>query len=299
MNLEKMISYVKEKGRKLDYYLLLNLISNESYDEEIINELIEFQNDDGGFGHGLEPDAQTPSSSVLACDVAVEILDEIDDENPRKIKIQKQLVDFYISQYDQKSKSFHFVSKDIEEFPCALWWTGEVEQNFGYFNPNPEVIGFLYKNRQYIVDFDIDSLVDDMIERIQNDFPKTDKEHSLFSVIKFYEKIDLTRQQIIEKVIIDKTRELISTDKEEWKNYSTQPYKLITSKKHPLYVEYRDVLIDNFDFLTQSIDENSVWMPDWSWGQYEELFSKDIRYQWMGFLTFQRLKVLLEFGYIN
>jgi hypothetical protein len=297
MDLNKTLAYVDKKGRKLDFYLILNLISDKSYDEEIIDELLKYQNADGGFGHGLEPDASTPSSSVLASDIAIEVLNEV--SSPEKNAIIKKLVQYLISQYNEECKSFEFVSKDVEEYPCAIWWTGDTNENFDYFNPTPEVVGFLYKNRQYIEDFDIEALVDYVIEKIISDFPKAKSDHSLFSVYKFYQSIDIERKNKIKKMIVEKTKELICTDKEEWQNYAPQPYKLITSKEHPLYREYKNALEDNLQFLVESMDENGIWMPEWSWGQYEELFSKEICFQWMGFLTFQRLKVLLEFGFIK
>ncbi|MEJ2754005.1 MAG: hypothetical protein P8169_15225, partial [Chloroflexota bacterium] len=40
-------------------------------------ELAAFQNGDGGFGHALEPDVRTPTSSALATGIALRILAEI------------------------------------------------------------------------------------------------------------------------------------------------------------------------------------------------------------------------------
>jgi len=297
MNLNNTLSYVKEKGRKLDYYLILNQLSKQSYDEEIIDELLKYQNDDYGFGQGLEPDVQTPSSSVLASNIAIKILNDV--ASPRKEGIIKGLVNYFISQYIPETRSFNFVPNNVNDFPRAIWWNGDVNSNFGYFNPTPEVVGFLFMNRAYIENFEIESLVDFVSEKIICEISKINKPHSLYSVIKFYENLDSKRQNNLRNLIIDKTKELISTNRDEWKNYAPQPYKLITSKGHPLYFEYKDTINENMEFLLESISDNSVWMPEWNWGQFEELYFSNIQYKWMGFLTFERLKILDVFGYLD
>jgi hypothetical protein len=42
--------------------------------ESVYQELAAFQNDDGGFGHGLEPDIRLTDSSVIATTVGLQIL---------------------------------------------------------------------------------------------------------------------------------------------------------------------------------------------------------------------------------
>ena len=45
--------------------------------ECVFDELARFQNDDGGFGHALEPDLRTPTSSALATGIGLRTLKEL------------------------------------------------------------------------------------------------------------------------------------------------------------------------------------------------------------------------------
>ena len=62
-------TFVKEQGRDLDRRLLSYYFEGGS-DVSVLAALAVYQNDDGGFGHGLEPDLRTPASSVIATTVA-------------------------------------------------------------------------------------------------------------------------------------------------------------------------------------------------------------------------------------
>ena len=43
----------------------------------VVEALAAYQNPDGGFGHGLEPDLRAPQSSVLCTSIALQILREL------------------------------------------------------------------------------------------------------------------------------------------------------------------------------------------------------------------------------
>ena len=46
--------------------------------DEVLGELSKFQNDDGGFGHAMEPDIRMPNSSPLCSSVAFQVLRELE-----------------------------------------------------------------------------------------------------------------------------------------------------------------------------------------------------------------------------
>ena len=113
---------MKEKSRHIDELLILSLFKNQ--DEEIINELKKYQNADGGFGHCLEPDVRMPDSSVLATTRAVIVLHEVKEKRV-KIKMIEDIVHYFESQYDNDRKGFYMVSKEVNNYPRAVWWNYE------------------------------------------------------------------------------------------------------------------------------------------------------------------------------
>jgi hypothetical protein len=69
--------FLKTQARPLDRALFEYRFENASA-ERVVDELARFQNDDGGFGHALEPDLRTPTSSALATGIGLGLLQESD-----------------------------------------------------------------------------------------------------------------------------------------------------------------------------------------------------------------------------
>ena len=76
MNYELARNFVYRNARPLDMARWKYMFENGSK-EDVLNALIAYQNEDGGFGHGLEPDYWNPDSSPIQTEVATEIIKEI------------------------------------------------------------------------------------------------------------------------------------------------------------------------------------------------------------------------------
>lgn len=287
MNIEKTLEFIKRNGRLLDYYLIKNLTGD--FNEDVKKELLKFQNDDNGFGKGLEPDVQMPVSSVLATNIAISILEDIacDDKD-----LLAGICEYYISQFDYESREFLFVSQVVDEYPHAVWWNFENRDSFGYFNPTPEVLGFLLKHK-YLHNFDVDKEIEYCVNRIANDYLEFKDEHSLYSIIKLYNNVDSLHKELMLPVINESIRGIITLTKEKWLEYSPQPHKLIT-RKMEIYNEFKEAFEENLEFVKNSITNDGVWYPEWQWYQFDEFFEDKVKYQWMGYITYERIKLINE-----
>ncbi len=67
--------YLAERGRPLER-AQAEVAFDDGDPSQALRALAQYQNADGGFGHALEPDARTPSSSALATSIALSILVE-------------------------------------------------------------------------------------------------------------------------------------------------------------------------------------------------------------------------------
>lgn len=280
--LEQVLKVVEEKGRTLDYYLIKNLF--EDCSEQVLDELLKYQNQDGGFGHGLEPDNQTPESSVLATDIAITILDDINSSS--KEEVIKRVLKYYASMFNEKTRKFKFIPKSTNNYPRAVWWNYDDLDSWSYFNPTPEVTGFMYKYK-HLTDFPVEELMLEVKDNILSNY-HDEEEHSLYSVLKFYNWTGKPSElnELLEKEIESK----ITLKEEEWDKYSPQPYKLIEVNGF-LYERYRSDLLRNAEYLIKKSD-NYIWYPEWQWFQFEEVFENEAKYQWMGYVTYERLKFL-------
>jgi len=147
-NLNTAYEYIKNNCEGIYRYRFeYNLLAGDP--KNVIDELKKYQNDDGGFGHGLEKDFLLPESSPMATTIAFQILDEIevtDDD------IIKKAIHYYEKTYDNRRVGWMTVSKNINNDPHAPWWNYNeedkctlIDKNWG--NPSSEIIGTLYKFR--------------------------------------------------------------------------------------------------------------------------------------------------------
>ena len=84
-------TFVMEQGRELERRLL-SYYFDDGTPTAVLDELASYQNQDGGFHNGLEPDLQLPDSSVITTTIALRILREVKATSNDKI-VQKGLMD--------------------------------------------------------------------------------------------------------------------------------------------------------------------------------------------------------------
>ena len=294
--LQNTLPILIEKGRELDVLRLRKMLAgaDEKLDALILDSLLRYQNEDGGFGNGLEPDVQAAVSSVLATNLAMEILKEVDD-CPAKELMVKKAVWFLESKFDKKRHQFEFVPTEIQDFPHADWWNDP--SVFGYFNPTHEVFSFLCKHGEFLKIIDLEEELDVLIEAIRSDaFAQCDQEHSIYAVVKLFHVLDEPRKAMVKDAVSDAIRRTICLDETKWPIYAAQPYKFFINADDLLAKEYEDALERNFSYLKKIFDKEYIWWPDWKWSQFEDLFEEKVKFEWLGSFTMERLKAFEGFG---
>ena len=86
-------------------------------------ELAHFQNEDGGFGHALEPDLRTPDSSALATAIGVQLLRDLECQ-PDHPMVSKA-VGYLIRTFDEKARIWRVAPPSTNDHPHAPWWHDE------------------------------------------------------------------------------------------------------------------------------------------------------------------------------
>lgn len=280
------LSLIQIQGRMLDYYLLKNLFEGQT--ENILKELKKYQNEDGGFGHGLEPDTMLPASSVVCTDVAVEILDIIEEESLKSEMIQ-EIVHYYESTYIPEKRGWELVPKEVDDYPHAVWWNYSGVDEFGYGNPNPQIVGFLYRYRKYLQILDIKELLSYIIEYAKTVFPNNSKKHNILSLIHFYNQMSPEIQEDLYPILkFACDEELGQTN---WEEYCLQPYELALTNR--LFLKgHEELLQQNLEFQKAKLSDGLI-LPNWQWYQYEEEF-ENIKYKWAGHITYNVIKAMLQ-----
>ncbi|WP_245799173.1 hypothetical protein [Virgibacillus siamensis] len=138
---QKTAAWIKRNARPLEATRWEYFFEDGSADK-IIHYLSAFQNEDGGFGNGLEPDFCLPHSSSIATWSAGQILMEIGAIS--KEETVKSMLSFLENTYDRSAGLWQTVNPQTNDYPHAPWWHWKdgVQENWMY-NPGAELAAFL------------------------------------------------------------------------------------------------------------------------------------------------------------
>lgn len=153
---EQARQYMLQGARSLERALFRYEFENGSFTDVLI-ELSSYQNEDGGFGHGLEPDLRCKESSALATTRALEIL-RLHPNHPERNERVISALQYLEHTYVPERSGWDIIPKEAEQSPRAIWWQyGAFKDHWG--NPNADIIAYFIDERELYPLESLDSLV--------------------------------------------------------------------------------------------------------------------------------------------
>jgi hypothetical protein len=139
------VAFVRETARPLDVALLQHALGAQTAEAGLLA-LSAFQNPDGGFGGGLEPDMQSPASTAIATSIALRLLVRLGA--PPRHPMVAGVLGWLAETIDPERGVWPIVGEAVEDGPHAPWWTWspDLSANWNgfYFNPTAEILAWLY-----------------------------------------------------------------------------------------------------------------------------------------------------------
>lgn len=285
---DKAASFIKANGRKLDSALFEYEFENGTQ-ENVLAELKKFQNVDGGFGNGLEPDFRCKESSALATAIGLNILARIgiDETN----ELVKKTIAYLLETFIEDRMGWQIVPKEVESAPRAIWWNYSESWEWG--NPSAEIIGLLHHYKKLVPEEFLDKVTSYAIRYI-NDLDNYEN-HELLSIIKLSEKLPHKDKVQISNKLEEMMKQCVTTDSSKWNTYCLQPIQVVNSKQSEYIHLFSGCIPKNLDYLIANQNLDGYWEPTWSWGQFEDEWVK-AKQEWRGWLTLENLRVLSSFG---
>ena len=115
---KKARTFVMEQGRELERRLL-SYYFDDGTPAAVLDELANYQNQDGGFGNGLEPDIQLPDSSIITTTIALRILREVKATSDDEIVLKA--IQYLLAEYDSTQSRWPIVPQEVDGYPsCAV-----------------------------------------------------------------------------------------------------------------------------------------------------------------------------------
>lgn len=107
--------------------------------EAVLAALRAYQNEDGGFGHALEPDIRCPDSQPVPVQHALEIMDAVGADGA----MVQHACDFLVS-ITTAEGGVPFVLPTVRPYPHAPWWNTPDDPPAS-LNPTAAIVGLLQK----------------------------------------------------------------------------------------------------------------------------------------------------------
>ena len=299
-NLFKEINVFMETEVRPLEKALFNYHFNDLSEDNVLDALLAFQNSDGGFGLGIEPDFKLAQSSPMATSIGLRYLCRMDNSDRAKGMI-RHAIEYLEATFNNDRLGWYSVPISVNNYPHAPWWEFERDINmtvidYSWGNPSAELIGYLYKYKAYLDNLDIYKLIDYAIDNFNN---RTvfNSEHEIFCFIKLYHLLDANLSNKIEGKLKLAISQLVNIDQSDWTNYVPTPVRFIDFySKNNLGIEQR-YIDQNLDYLIDKLEEHGRILPTWEWGQYFDDWEV-ARKEWMGVLTLEALLSLLKFNRI-
>ncbi|MCM1307971.1 MAG: hypothetical protein NC223_05165 [Butyrivibrio sp.] len=269
--------------------------------ESVLDALAAYQNEDGGFANGLEPDNWSPYSSPIQVWRATEILREIawrDAGHP----LVSGILDYLESGADVgKHGLWRNTTAPTDNYPHAVWWSYDENGDTGY-NPTAALAGFIlkYADRESALYRKGLELAHRAFDWLAANAP-LDERHVLCCFIRLYEYLDGSSaaaefdMSLFKKMLTEQICGAICGDVSKWgREYVAVPSTFIETKNSLGYEENKELVKKECELvlLTQEADGGRAvpfcWCTD-----YKE---QEIAYnRWRSDIVIQSERFLREF----
>ncbi len=274
-----------------------NYLMNGGTKDAIVHEMLKYQNPDGGMGSGFEPDVICPKSAAIP--TAEAIFQAYEYGHDFNSDWMKRILSYFEASVQDIPKYWEDCPKEAMDYPHAPWWS---YQPCTVFNPNPcgAVASAMIRygtESQKALGYQI---ADDCLKLlVSEDFCG---DHDTLNILALVEQLIALQSPLITDEIMEamKRRILQNTcfDVSKYREYYFTPLDFVTSPDSLWYDVVAHGIEDTFEFWFDSMTDDGVWEPNFSWGTGTEV-AKLVTQYWTGYITVKRVKILKNFKRIE
>ncbi len=271
-DLARSRDYVHQNGRPLDRARFAFHFDGGPA-AAVVSALAEYQNPDGGFGHGLEPDMHTPASSVVATALAGAILREV--SAPAAEPVVGRAVGYLVGAFDAGRRRWPIVPPDVEAAPHAPWWNyAEIEQTFNGFELNPMavVVAVLHEYADLVPADFLAGVTTTVLERLDTRRSSIDRDE-FRAVVALGQSGRLPDGQRarVQALALEQVERSVEFDEARWGEYRLQPLDVLPSPQVFLAPAIPAGVVErNLDHWVRQHQSDGSWPLTWSWAEVDE-----------------------------
>lgn len=268
----------------------------------VFDALARYQNPDGGFGHGLEPDARTGASGALATSVALHRLVEV--RAPADHPMVRGAVAYLEATLDPRSRTWRIVPEATADAPHAPWWAqAGLHERFDGFELNPKADLVAHLFALGAVDHAwLDGLADDVVRAVEARAAAGLEMHDLIGVAKLLDAPLLApgARGRLRQLLVPLVEGAVGRTPEAWAGYGLRPLALAPHPDAALAGPLAGAVQAELDFVIERQADDGAWWPEWSWGDGADAAAWAVaRTEWAGMRTLDALRQLRAYGRLD
>lgn len=269
----------------------------------VFDALDPFQNPDGGFGHGLEPDARTGASGALATSVALRVLADV--RAPADHPTVRGAVAYLKATLDPNARTWRIVPEATAEAPHAPWWDaqGLAERFHGFrLNPKADLVARLYALCDASEEPWLDGLADDVVREVEARDAGDLGMHDLLAAARLLDAPHVppgVRARLV-RALTPVAVATVGRTPDDWAGYGLRPLALAPRPDAALAPALAGPVSSELDHLVATQADDGAWWPVWTWGAGAEADAwARARTEWAGMLTLDALRQLRAYGRLD
>ncbi len=299
---KKAREFIYRNARPIDLAMWRYHFESGSADD-VYTALSAYQNSDGGFAYGIEPDFLNVNSTPIATWCAIRHLREIGIDG--KCAIVNGILKYLDSGKDFSNGKWHNTVPTNNDFPHAIWWHCRDGVGKPDDNPTVSLAGFAlrYGDRQSALYGRCADIVKNCITRFIED--PTDEMHILYCYLELFEYcvqingFDLIDMEAFRAALFAAVKKSVCADSSKWfTEYVCKPSMFFDSSKLLFDIVGRELCAKEGRMLVDVQLPDGTWPVTWLWhNDYTEFYvSKNM---WKSNIIRQNMLYLRALGILE
>jgi len=288
-------AFVRSQGRDLDAALLSHTF-DAGPAEPALTQLARFQNPDGGFAHGLEPDLPTPASTAIVTSVGLQILRQLGA--PTDHPLVRGAIGWLGETFDMDAGVWPIINADVSLTPHAFWWDWDSDLaerwNDFRFNPSAELLGDLYAYRSIAPSAVVDRAQSALLASIES-VERLDGAYDIKAIMRLIETNEAPAE------LRDPAEALMIATRAAFdpKDAHASPLDLAPRPRPGQPPSVSETMEASLQALVDGQDDDGGWRPFWDWSAVDASAWREAEAAWRSILTRMALETLDAYGRIE
>lgn len=298
-------AWMYRNARPLELHIWQRLFEGGSV-EAVLQTLAYYQNEDGGFGHALEPDSWNPHSTPYTTLNALDILRTVGFEDVTH-PVFRGIFRYLDSGADREAYGWRFSVPSNDGYARAPWWTYDEARN------PVESIGLTAALSAFVLRAMPDAspayasalmLGSGLARRLE-----TGEDLGEMGLGGLVELIPVLQQKgadldysRLNRLLHERVFQAIERDPDKWAAYGVRPSRFIHGPDSPFYAENADIVQRELDYLLDTRPEGEVWGINWQWFGLMDVYGREFAISeqwWKGQKAIENLLFLRNFGRVE